>query len=79
MKKKLLQTSLWLYCCACTLNVSALSDDFITSGEDLDFLSQMHNDFTLEEIEYKLRKFVFYRKLEDLLFDLNDEYPGISQ
>lgn len=57
----------------------ALTDDFYASGEDLDFMFEANSDYALEEIEYTLRKFVFFRKLENLLFDLNDEYPGINQ
>lgn len=78
MKKILLKATLLLCLSASASTVSALSDEFISSGEDLNFLADMSNDFAIEEIEYELRKFVFYRKLEDLLFDLNDEYPGIS-
>jgi len=78
MKKILFKAMLLLCLGASTSYVSALSDDFLSSGEDLDFLADMNNDFALEEIEHELRKFVLYRKLEDLLYDLNDEYPGIS-
>jgi len=78
MKKRLLQATLLLCLGASASNSSALTDDFIASGEDIDFLTEMNSDFVLEEIEYKLRRFVFYRKLEELLFDLNDEYPGIN-
>lgn len=79
MKKKLLQYLLILCLGAGSTSAYALSDDFLVSGQDLDFLAEIDSDFALEEIEYELRKFVFYRKLEDLLFDLSDEYPGISQ
>ena len=57
----------------------ALSDDFYATGEDLEFLFETNSDFALEKIEYELRKFVLYRKLEDLLLDFDDEFPGISQ
>lgn len=78
MKKKLLHATLLLCLGAGVSNVSALTDDFIASGEDIDFLTEMKSDFALEEIEFELRKFLLFRKIEDLLFDLNDEYPGIS-
>jgi len=79
MKKILIQLSLMLCLGASASNAFALTDDFFASGEDLEFMFEINSDFALEEIEYKLRKFVLYRKLEDLLFDLNDEYSGISQ
>ena len=79
MKKILIQLSLMLCLGASASTSFALSDDFYASGEDLEFMFEINSDFALEEIEYELRKFVLYRKLEDLLFDLNDEYPGISQ
>ena len=60
-------------------NAVALTDSFYASGEDLDFMFDVDSDYVIEEIEHKLRKFVLYRKLEDLLLDLNDEYPGIIQ
>lgn len=49
------------------------------AGGDLEFMFETNSDFALEEIENELRKFVLYRELEVLLFDLNDEHPGISQ
>jgi len=79
MKKILIQTILMLCLGANASTAFALTDDFYASGEDLEFMFEINSDFALEEIEYELRKFVLYRKLEDLLFDLNDEYPGISQ
>ena len=79
MKKILIQTSLLLCLGACTTNSFALSDDFFATGEDLEFLFETNSDFALEEIEYELRKFVLYRKLEDLLLDFDDEFPGVSQ
>ena len=79
MKKILIQLSLML-CLGINISTAyALTDDFYASGEDLEFMFEINSDFALEEIEYELRKFVLYRKLEDFLFDLNDEYPGIIQ
>ena len=79
MKKNILQFLLLLALSAGASNVYALSDDFYASGEDLDYLFEVDSNYAIEELEHELRKFVLYRKLEDLLFDLNDEYPGISQ
>ncbi len=76
MKKILLQATLLLCLGANVPSAFALTDDFYASGEDLEFMFEINSDYALEEIEYKLREFVLYRKLEDLLFDLNDEYPG---
>ena len=79
MKKKLIQATLLLCLGAYTSTVSALTDDFYASGDDLDFMFEVDSDFALSEIEYELRKFVLYRKIEDLFYDLNEDYPGISQ
>ena len=79
MKKILIQTTLLLCLGASIPNAFALTDDFYATGEDLNFMFEANSDFALKEIAYKLRTFVLYRKLEGLLFDLNDEYPGINQ
>lgn len=79
MKKILIQATLLLCLGANVSTASALTDDFYASGDDLDFMFDADSDFALTEIEYELRKFVLYRKLEDLFYDLNDDYPGISQ
>ncbi|MEH6457732.1 MAG: hypothetical protein V7749_15495 [Cocleimonas sp.] len=76
MKKILIQATLMLCLGA---SAYALTDDFYASGDDLKFMFETNSDYALEEIENELRKFVLYRELEVLLFDLNDEYPGISQ
>lgn len=79
MKKTILQLILLLSLCASSTNTLALSDDFYSSGEDLNYAFDADSSYVIEELEHKLRRFVLYRKLEDLLFDLYDEYPGISQ
>lgn len=79
MKKIISQFLLLFILCASASQCFALSDDFYSSGEDLDYLFEADSDYAIEELEHKLRKFVLYRKLEELIFDLNDEYPGISQ
>jgi len=79
MKKVLIQVTLLLCLGANVSTASALTDDFYASGDDLDFMFDIESDFLLTEFEDKLRRFVLYRKLENLLYDLKDEYPGISQ
>ena len=76
MKKTFLQATLLLSLGfgANIPNALALTDEFYASGEDLEFMFEINSDYALEEIEYSLREFVLYRKLEDLLFDFNDEY-----
>lgn len=74
MKKLILQLSVVL-CLMANINSSmALTDTFYSTGEDLEFLMDSESTYALEEIEYKLRKFVLYRKLEDFLFSYFDEY-----
>ena len=79
MKKKLIQITLSLCLGVCSTNGYGLSDDFYATGEDLEYMFETNSNYALEEIEEKLRKFVLYRKLEDLLLDFGDEFPGISQ
>ena len=79
MKKRLLQLFLGLCLCTSVSNAMAIADSFYASGEDLDYMYESSENLFIEEIENKLRRFVIYRKLEDLLFDFNDDYPGISQ
>lgn len=79
MKKRLLQLLLGLCLCTSASNTMAITDSFYASGEDLDYMYDSSDNFAIEDIENELRRFVIYRKLEDLLFDFNDEYPGISQ
>jgi len=55
-------------------NTSALTDAYFAAGEDLDFLVEADNSLALKEIEYKLRRFVIFRKIEDYIFDLTDTY-----
>ncbi len=79
MKKIIVQFILLLALSISTSNSLALSDDFYSTGEDLEYLFEADSNYAIEELEHKLRRFVLYRKLEELLYDLNDEYPGISQ
>ena len=79
MKKRLIQITLVLCLTLSASNSFALSDDFYVTGEDLEYMFETNSNYTLEELEDELRKFVLYRKLEDLFLDLDNEYPGISQ
>ena len=75
MKKKSIQFLLLFSVGVTHLNTFAISDEFYSSGEDLDYLFEADSNYTIEEIEYELRKFILYRKLEDFIFNLHDEYP----
>lgn len=52
----------------------AMTDAYYATGEDLDFLIEADNSEAFREIEYELRKFVFFRKVEDYLINLGDSY-----
>ena len=77
MKNLIIKLSLVLCLCISAPATYALTDTFYSTGEDLDFLMESKSTFVIEEIEYELRQFVLYRKIEDILFNLTDEYPGI--
>ncbi len=53
---------------------SAQTDPYFATGEDLEFITEADNSFALQEIEYKLRRFVIFRKIEDYFFSLSDTY-----
>ena len=77
MNNLILKLGLVLCLCASAPASYALTDTFYSTGEDLDFLMESKSTQVIEEIEYELRRFVLYRKLEDIFFNLSDEYPGI--
>jgi len=52
----------------------AQSDSYFSTGEDLDFLIESDNTFAIREMEYELRQFKAYRKIEDFVFMLTDEF-----
>ncbi len=58
------------------LSAFALTDTYFATGEDLDFLIESDNTEGIQEIEYELRQFVLFRKVEDFLLDLSDTYQG---
>jgi hypothetical protein len=78
MNKTLIQVSLVLGLLLSAPTSMALTDSYYASGEDLDFLTEAESTFAIEEIEYELRQFVLYRKLEDLLFNLSEGFPEMS-
>lgn len=71
--KRLLQV-----CVVCSLlftafQATALTDTYFATGEDLDFLIESDNTLGIQEIEYELRKFIFFRELEDYLYNLSSD------
>ena len=52
----------------------ALTDTYFVMGEDIDLMMESDKTYTVEEIEYKLRKIPLFRELEDFMFKLQDEY-----
>lgn len=52
----------------------ALTDTYYVMGEDIDLMMESDKTYTVEEIEYKLRKIPLFRELEDFMFDLEDRY-----
>jgi len=66
-------------CFLCSLlfsafQATALTDTYFATGEDLDFLIESDNTLGIQELEYELRKFVFFRKIEDYLYNLSSDY-----
>ncbi len=56
--------------------VSALTDTYFATGEDLDYLIESDNTLAIQEIEYELRKFPVFRKIEDYFYNLSSDYLG---
>ncbi len=52
----------------------ALTDSYFVMGEDIDMMMESDKTYTVEEMEYKLRKIPLFRELEDFMFKLQDEY-----
>ncbi len=76
MNNTLMKLSLVLCLCTSAPATYALTDTFYSTGKDLDLLMESKSTQVIEQIEYKLRQFVLYRKLEELLFNMNDSYSG---
>ena len=57
-----------------TPQVSALTDTYFATGEDLDYLIESDNTLGILEIEYELRKFPIFRKIEDYFYNLSSDY-----
>ena len=71
-------------CVVCSLlftafQAAALTDTYFATGEDLDFLIESDNTLGMQEIEYELRKFVFFREVEDYLYNLSSDYSEDSE
>jgi len=74
--KRLLQK-----CVICSLlltafQATALTDTYFATGEDLDYLIESDNTLGIQELEYELRKFIFFRKIEDYLYNLSTDYES---
>ncbi len=75
--KQLIQLCVVCSLCISTHNAAALSDTYFATGEDLDYLIESDNTLAIQEIEYELRKFVLFRKVEDYLLNLSgDNFSG---
>ena len=75
MKNILIQFCMVLGLLTSAPTAMSMTDSYFATGEDLDFLLETDSTFAIEEIEYKLRQFVLYRKLEDFLYGADEEYP----
>ncbi len=53
---------------------NALTDTYYATGEDIDFLIESDNLSAIREIEYQLRRFVIFRKVEDYIFSITDTF-----
>lgn len=75
MKKGFIKaTAIGLMLALFTSITFAQSDSYFATGEDLDFLIESDNTLAIREMEYELRQFKAYRKIEDLVFMLTDEF-----
>lgn len=59
---------------AASLPASALTDTYFVMGEDIDLMMETDKTYTVEEIEYELRKIPFFKEAEDFLYKLQDNY-----
>lgn len=73
---KLLQICVAGILCLSVQQTTALADTYFATGEDLDYLIESDNTLAIQEIEYELRKFVLFRKVEDYFINLNSFYPS---
>ena len=72
MKKYFLQLLFITGLCSTITPAFALSDTYFSTGEDLDYIIESDSKTALLELEYRLRRFVIFRKLEDFFLDLTD-------
>ncbi len=69
MKKYLLQFTFIVCFWMGVTPAMALTDTYFATGEDLDYIIESDSTTPLLELEYKLRRFVLFRKLEDYFLD----------
>lgn len=69
MNKYLLQLVFVAFFWMSVTPVMALTDTYFATGEDIDYIIESDSTTALLELEYKLRRFVLFRKLEDYFFD----------
>ena len=74
--KLLLQLCITCSLCVGASQAMAVSDSYLAMGEDLDYLIESGHTLAIQEMEYELRKFIFFREVEDFFFRLDDEYLG---
>lgn len=74
MRQVLLQVCIFLSLLSVSTQSNALSDTYYSTGEDLDYLIESDHTLAIQELEYELRKFVLFRKVEDYLFNFGLEY-----
>ena len=79
MRKFFIQFFVAIVIALTSFHASASTDPYYATGEDLDFLIESDNSYALEEIEYELRKYVIFRKVEDYLFNLSDSIFEIDE
>ena len=65
MKKHFLQLVFIMCFWAGSTPSNALTDTYFSTGEDIDYIIESDSTTPLLEFEYKLRRFVIFRKLED--------------
>lgn len=74
MKKGCINLAIGLMLIVFSSFAFAQSDSYFSTGEDLDFLIDSDNMLAIREMEYELRQFKAYRKIEDFVFMLTDEF-----
>jgi len=55
---------------ATSTTAMALTDTYFATGEDLDYIIESDSTTPLLEFEYRLRRFIIFRKIEDYFLDI---------